>query len=354
MFHKTSALLQTASAVLQKNMYTGLSDRSLALFARTSRYANQLARSELTERGVKKLLNHVIHGEQAEAKAMIEKSPNLLLETGRVTDYSGRTIEGTAFQLALGAEDVATQDGEECMAEMIKRYLLEFYTQEIMTEQYQAQFPEGWEIQEEKRVANDLAALYKVLDAIGKAKPTDTSYKACEDACESALVEFREYLESQAKAGIIKTGKHCNVQLLAEAFKLYDENYTAFGDSWDSPKNLLSWRKVCGFIQRYLPTCYAQAFSQGICYISEGKEPLKRSLEFRNDPGCFFFPLGVSRSGLGFNFAVIFVGTAVEAPGRPARPLSYKTYFEQKRQRSKSYAAIQQSAEARVCRNVVC
>ena len=335
MFHKTSALLQTASAVLQKNMYTGLSDRSLALFARTSRYANQLARSELTERGVKKLLNHVIHGEQAEAKAMIEKSPNLLLETGRVTDYSGRTIEGTAFRLALGADDVATQDGEVCMAEMIKRYLLTLPDgAEIMAEQYQAQFPTGWEAIEEVRATMDLLVLYKVLDAIRDAKPTDDSYKACEVACESALVEFRDYLESQAKAGIIKTGKHFNVQLLAEAFMIYNDNYTDFGNGWNSPKNMLSWRKVCGFIQRYLPTCYAQALCQGLYYVEE-KEILKRSLEF-NGGAVSFFPIPSASAGLGFDFAIVGQGLSGVAWGLGGRADEDRCMFLAKLMSSKS------------------
>src|SRR6185437_5790629 len=81
-------------------------------FSQTSFYASQFARSELTKR---KLLQHVIRGEEAEAKKMLEANPRLLLEKGMVTDYSGRRIEGTDFQLALGAEDVE-------MCEMIAPY----------------------------------------------------------------------------------------------------------------------------------------------------------------------------------------------------------------------------------------
>lgn len=67
---------------------------------------------------VSALLRHVIRGEQAEAEAMLKKNPALLLEKGKVTDYSGRTIQGTAFQLALGAEDAE-------MCEMIAPYFAE-------------------------------------------------------------------------------------------------------------------------------------------------------------------------------------------------------------------------------------
>ena len=46
---------------------------------------------------------------------MIDANPNLLLIQTEAKDYSGRTIRGTAFQAALGAED-------ERMWQMMKPY----------------------------------------------------------------------------------------------------------------------------------------------------------------------------------------------------------------------------------------
>ncbi len=52
-------------------------------------------------------LLHVAHGELAQAEAMIRNDPGLLLEKATIKDYSGRLIEGTALQIALGAGDVS-------------------------------------------------------------------------------------------------------------------------------------------------------------------------------------------------------------------------------------------------------
>lgn len=240
------------------------------------------------------LLVHVVKAEQKEAEEIIKTNPMLLLSKGRVVDYSGRSIEGTAFQMALGAEDVKYHANEECMAEMIQRYLKELPNgeSEIQT-QIQEQFPEGWEVKENERSKNDLAALKKVVNAIAKSKEGD--------ACEAALEEFRKYLKPE---GVITTGKHFNAQLLVEAFKLYDKNYNRFGD-YDSPKNILCWRKVIGYIQRFLPANYAQVFSQGFYPIVESDEKLNRSLKFRHKNNLSFFPLDTYPSSrLGFDFAV--------------------------------------------------
>ena len=210
----------------------------------------------------------------------MRSNPLLLLEKAKVKDYSGRKIYGSALQLALGAEDVRYHDDEECMAEMIQRYLSKLPKgEEIMAEQIAAQFPKGYEEQEKARETNDLQALEKVIDAIAISQ---------NDAdCEGALQAFRDYLQPH---GTIKTGKHFNAQLLVKAFDLYDRNYYRF-DGDDSRKNNLCWRKVIGYIQRFLPACYAQAFCQGIYSIVEGKEKLTRNLKFRDDKNVAFFPL---------------------------------------------------------------
>ncbi|MDR3491351.1 MAG: hypothetical protein P4M12_04810 [Gammaproteobacteria bacterium] len=242
---------------------------------------------------VNTLLVHVVKGDQKEAEELIKVNPKLLLSKGMVVDYSDRSIEGTAFQMALGAEDVKYHEDEECMAEMIQRYLRQLPDGELeIQKQIQEQFPEGWEAKENERAKNDLAALNKVVNAISVSQPNDN--------CEAALNEFREYLKPNC---VIKTGKHFNAQLLVEAFKLYDKNYDRFGD-YNSHKNILCWRKVIGYIQRFLPASYAQAFVQGVYYIVESGEKLNRSLKFRYENDVSFFPLDSDPSSrLGFDFA---------------------------------------------------
>ncbi len=337
---------------------------------------------------VKTLCTHVVRGEKNEAEAFLIANRNilkiLLKSTCKVETYAKGLdnhveVEGTAFRLALGAEDVS-QDGkcdlvltqklttlnninnlrinskavyvrcgdklfyddptnkeckvisssseklkqfdaelqpqnnvralsedqlkritmitnhihEEGMAQMLDRYLqmLPDYEEE-RKKQIRDQFPEGWDAHEEKRQQNDAAVLKKVISAISNASNNDN--------CESALQEFRNYLEPKE---VIKTGKHFNAQLLLEALNLYVENYGRFG-GWNSHKNNLFWCKIIGYIQRFSPACYAQAFSQGVYYIVEYGEKLSRRLDFRSEYNISFFPLDSdSRYRLGHDYAV--------------------------------------------------
>ena len=313
-----------------------LDTASLAAFAGTSKYYHRIFRedkkSELRKRAVQQLLQYIVAPKPkdaphalAKAKAMIKANPDLLLAISCIKTYAADLagnhvmVEGTAFQLALGAED-------EEMAAMIAKYLDEYYPGEKQR-QYQAQFPN--EEKEEKAEAfkdtPDGKALNTIIAAIGNA-----SDRACElvlnheeniagDDKEAqdllaALNGFRNYLapkkDPQTNKTIpIKTGKHFNMQLLVEAFKLYDQNYDTrtFG-GWDSHKNNLCWRKVIGFMQRLLPACTAQASSQGIYYIVEEKEKLRRSFDFRYGGGSYFPLDSDANFRLGYNFAAGWCG----------------------------------------------
>jgi len=284
-------ILRTSKAVMESCIIPDVDTKSLIAFSQASFYTNTLTKPALAKKAAKKLLIHVVRGEEAEAKKMLEANPQLLLERGLVTDYSGRQIEGTAFALALGAEDIE-------MCEMITPYFNRLTDQDGETErlkQYQAQFPEQEEKKEEKDEVKredtpDIVMLKQLMQTI--------SISNTDEECEPALAAFREFLKPK---GVIKTGKHFNANLLLKAFQLYDENYMDFGH-WNSRKNNLCWRKVVGYIQRFLPACYAQAFCQGLYGLVERGDKLKRSLNFLYDPGIFFFPL--SSSGVGYEYAV--------------------------------------------------
>lgn len=81
------------------------------------------------------LLVHVAKGEQDEAAVILEREPDLLLERGDVTDYSGRTFKNiTAFQYAAWAYD-------SYMCHMIINSLLKLMGEEarpILLQQYEA------------------------------------------------------------------------------------------------------------------------------------------------------------------------------------------------------------------------
>jgi hypothetical protein len=110
-----------------------------------------------------------------------------------------------------------------------------------------------------------------------------------------AIYQFRNYMESKTK-DIIKQGKHFNAELLVEGFKLYDTNYDNFGgsrndDKYNSAKNIVSWRKVIGYIERFVPACLAQALHQGVYNIIDLREKLERPAEFRYDRPNKLLPL---------------------------------------------------------------
>lgn len=270
------------------------------------------AERRLGLRILQKLLTHVVQGEQSEAEFLIKLFPDLLILKGRVRDYSGRIIEGTALQIALGAEDVRYREDEECMAEMIQRHLRKQFTnsEEIISAQVAEQFPEGWEEKENERAKKDLEALNEVVKAISQSQ-TDAD-------CDKALNKFSEYLKPKS---IIKTGKHFNFQLFVKAFDLFEENYDKFGDNsgrYNSRKNILFWQKVIGCIQRYLPACFAQALCQGIIKLVERGQKLERSLKFKyRRDDALYFPLDSDpHFRLGDKFAVS-VGGSAEWHGDP-------------------------------------
>ena len=234
------------------------------------------------------LLYHVVRGEQKEAERIIAKYPELLLKKGIVTDYSGRKIEGAAFQIALGADDAD-------MWEMIEPYFKRLKGgEQKMIDQYLEQFPQD----EEEPGEIYVDAFVNVLLAIRGSKS--------DQDCEAALEEFRNYLKPTDK--VIKTWKHFNPRFLFRAFEAYDKLSAIFNADTDNRRNYLLWCKVIGYIQRFLPACYAQAFCHGFTYARcpDLKVSLKRSLKFQYEKDLIYFPLD-SNPGLrlGYEYATI-------------------------------------------------
>lgn len=258
--------------------------------------SSQLVRERLRQIRLNDLLRHIVQGNQVEAEKLIKLSPELLSMRGQVTDYSGRIIEGTPFQLALGAED-------DEMCEMIAPYFDKIANgKEEKAKQYKEQFPDD----HKKEQSYDFTAL---VNAIARSN-SDAD-------CKDALAKFREELKPK---GIIKHGKHFNIKILIDAFKAYEANYVRFGgkttlgslfsDNDQSRKNSLFLREVIGYIQRFLPACYAQAFCQGLDSIVERGEKLQRKLTFTT--GETYYPLdSIPNFRLGYEYAV---GTRGKGP----------------------------------------
>jgi hypothetical protein len=296
---------------------------------------------------IQSFLLHVIRGEFKEAEEMIKKHPELLKEKRTVRDEAnpgeiGRSIHGTALQIAWGAKDVSIGEHEE-MAEMLKRHLIKHYGEEEFVKQYTEQFPEGWEEKEEERKKNDSVALKKVFAAIEQST-TDKD-------CEGAIEEFKSYLKKQTE-GVITTGYHFNDQLFVEALELYDSHYNQFG-GFDSIRNRLAAIKVLGCIERYFPSCLAQAACDGFGRMVEEKKALSRTKSLA-DGSPFYHPnLGVS------HFVYSYYGAGARRPARAVvggylRPLprAFQNLCRAKTSNLQNYAATRQLPEESVRRNV--
>lgn len=228
-----------------------------------------------------------------------------------------------------------------------------------------AENPEGYDPNVLRRLKD--AALNATKDNFDNAFNALISYLANNNliqpdtvhlAASKALYQFRNHLERTTHT-VISSGKHFNAQLLAEAFKLYDENYVAFGNKWDSAKNLLCWRKVIGYTQRFLPTCYAQTFSQGVYNLVGCGEKLSRSLNIRYSGSTFFPLVSTSVSLLGYDFGVragrAGVGRDVSAEAGRALGACHGTKLMSSKNIiiAKNYATAPGAAQRdSVCRNV--
>ena len=289
-------------------------------YARLCKQANNFFQSDLDKRAVEKLLHHVAYGEKDQAEKMLKSNPKLLLGISTITDEAGRTIYGTAYQIALGAKDVSPFPGKvEEMAEMLERYLLQLPNGEKEREkQYNEQFPEGFEKQEEARRMSDSLALNKVFAAIKNAKTIE--------AAEEAVKEFQLYLTNQTK-GVITTGYHFNEALFEEALTLYERHHDAFG-GFNSPKNRLAALKLIGFIESLFPASLAQAACDGFGKVVDEKKALSRS-KLLDDKKTPFFDVNLGVTHFVYSFSSCATGREC---GRTWKAHCFKTYVEKKQQ----------------------
>src|SRR5476649_2500102 len=94
-------LLDVPAEVTVGNVIPYLSIRDQGRFAQTNLALHSLLKVGLRERAIKKLLTYIVRGELAPTLQMLENDPSLLLATGTVTDYFGRSIANvTPFQAA--------------------------------------------------------------------------------------------------------------------------------------------------------------------------------------------------------------------------------------------------------------
>lgn len=276
-----SLLEQLPLELLQKHIGPYLSGKDLARLSKTS----TTMFSHYQYPAAKRLLSHIVKGEEAEALKMIDANPRLLLISSQVTDYSGRSYKDfMPFQAALLCHDVT-------LWKKIESYFDKLPDGEAeKVRQFRQLFPEGLPRQE----SYDFTELVQVISNSSDADIMAALRKENNDTpvCQ-ALNGFRTAFTDLAIKEMFFNPSH-----LIDALKVYD----ALFDRWSWNQRDLFWRQVIGYTQRFLPTCYAQAFCQGLYYILEEKKPLSRSLKFTFGGGVYY-PLTDS-SGLGFAFGI--------------------------------------------------
>jgi hypothetical protein len=248
------------------------------------------------------VVHAALNGDEDLAHRMIKANPRYLLSRETVTDFSGRTYTDlTPFQAALVT-------GDDAMAKMMKPYFDRLQDGQVkMQKQVSEIFPNGIEehekSQKEKSETKFKPMLDAVTDTIKKASPADLqaalSLTDNNSTLRKALDIFRAAFTGLSHAEASKE-KIFNPHYLLAAFEAYANKF-----DWNTPdwnKSNLFWRQVIGFVQRFLPATYAQAFAYGLYDIVEKKHSCPRLFNFKYDLDFSFYPLGRSSVGLGFNF----------------------------------------------------
>ncbi len=299
-----------------------LDTKDLMRSTATCRFFTTSVSTDLSTAQVTRLLARVVRGEQVEAEALLIKNPKLLLlNTGRGADYSGRIVVGqTAWQAALCAGDVE-------MLQMIEPYFdsiavtkkdknntpIRITGREIRERQTAEIFPKGFDAhvaQQESSTFNFDA----IVAAIGEAN--DDQLKSAINL-EGAILPVTDASPIMTNAGAVNeltkalnafrqafTAQSLNEQVFnPQHLQRALEIYTAQYDGWNYKKCQVFWSQVVGFAQRFMPACYAQAFAQGLYYLTKESNPevLKRSLSFTVGGGRIFSD-GANFFGLGFKF----------------------------------------------------
>ena len=219
-------------------------------------------------------LSCVAKGQQDQAKRQLEANPNLLLTTGRFTDYSGRTFNCTAYEYAYWAKDTH-------MCRMLEAHMDE---------------------------------------------PTKTAMLERIDALERDGLTYEQH-------GEVKNSKHFDLMLaplveggapikgpLLQALQDYVDGY----DAWDFAARTAAWMRV-GLAQRDVPVhvineyCrpdrsfrLRREFNVPEFNVNEGELPRGTTYyNYVSSDDVSLFPLVVSAvSGLGVDFALLRAGNS--------------------------------------------
>lgn len=165
-----------------------------------------------------------------------------------------------------------------------------------------------------------------------------------------AIYRFRNYWESKLKKEFT-IGRHFNHGALDKAKMKYDANYKAFGDggfdTWNAPKNILCFKKLYGYIGRFVPACDGKIIAQGQWGVLVQGEKFRNSLDWSSGSGHYFPLADDSDWELGHNYGP--GGACVAQRWRDEWPESFQYLFRAKTPTLCHYALeIQSSTKERL------
>ncbi len=329
-FGETESTYQDTRIVLDNSIHTN----SLGFFAAQEKLSNKpcrtlhpyldsiqifhLKRGKVIDRRCRTLssihlLEHVVRGEAIQAEYIVKNNPALAFEVvpHTVIDYSDHRITKLSpFQKALC-------DGDNEMAEMMKKHILQAPNSQVLWKTMQRQFCDIFPGGIKKHVKEQINRTFNfnpILRAIMRADKTEV-----ENALKNIGASFNDKVPNKPNekltliealnrfrhqfAKCAKRGKIFNPQHLQRATNIDDYLSDKDYATWKDKMSLFN-TQVVGLVQRFIPVNYEQAFEHGILQITEGRAPLKRGVVIRHRM--------TTLKGLGFSDSLCPDGTPAD------------------------------------------
>lgn len=235
----------------------------LAALTATSKENYALFRPILCERMFEKLQYAIAFGDENLAMRIlagnIAKRPSLLLEEVTFKEPSGHILKGTVYQWALKCHDVD-------MCKMMDEHFKTLPNwQEERKKQIKAVFPNGVKACFEAQKPYDFTTLINIITNSSDADVQSAlRHEYSMSTLDLRLDEFRyKFAEKSQQEDVF------NPQHILKALTIYNEQF----DNWDGNRRDLFWRQIYGYVFRFAPACYKQAFCQGLYNLTKKNLP---------------------------------------------------------------------------------
>ncbi len=241
-----------------------------------------------------KFLQHVVNGEVDAVKDMLEKDINLLFIRRTVTDLAGRKVYGTAFQIALCADDMNPYENPYSSSDMC-RLIAKFFDRfpkgaTIRYEQFIQKFPKGMPNDKSLLTDADFLNYIKEYENIIRAIANDPCIKGEVSESTQAIIDN---IRGSSFKDAVKNGLHFDERIFLAALAVYDDP-AIFRLFKNEDQRRVYCIQVLGSLQSLFTANFAQIFCFGLKTFAIEKKSLTRSLNFSDGTSFFDQNLGVS------------------------------------------------------------